>query len=146
MKEYSKAQLAYLAGMIDGEGAVTLTKTSSESELRLPRLGVASTSKELVEYLENTFGGTISSKKTYEDHHKKSFCWMARYNKCLELLKAVLPYLRENSKKRRARLLVNHYKDITPRNGKYTDKQKERKLKFQKHFFHPDQFQNWNQS
>ncbi len=128
---------AYTAGIIDGEGTITLTKTHSHNEFRYPVLSITSTTYSFLEYLKSHFGGTIVSNKVYERNHKPSWHWTLVGNKVLDLLPKVMPYMLEPSKKYRANLIVNEYKKLTPRNGKYTDNMKLLKKDFEYRFFHP---------
>ncbi|WP_240050867.1 hypothetical protein [Metabacillus litoralis] len=66
-------EVAYLAGIIDGEGSITLTKIH-KNENRRPCITIASTDIELLSYTHSLTGGVISSKKNYNpDKHKDSF-------------------------------------------------------------------------
>ena len=128
---------AYLAGLIDGEGTVTLTKERSYSKFRAPVVSMASTSIELIDIFIQHYGGTRCSKKKYKEHHKDSYTWRLSNNKALILLNDILPYMLEPSKVYRAKLLLSKYSELTSRNGKYTDNQALRKLEFEHLFFHP---------
>ena len=128
---------AYTAGIIDGEGTITLTKTHSNNEFRYPVLSVTSTTYSFLEYLKSHFGGTIVSNKVYKENHKQSWHWTLVGNKVLNLLPKILPYMLEPSKVYRANLLVSEYNKLTPRNGKYTDEMKSSKRDFEYRFFHP---------
>jgi hypothetical protein len=55
-------EAAYLTGIIDGEGAITLTRMH-ENEHRRPCISVASTDRELLEYLQDLTKGHISKKR-----------------------------------------------------------------------------------
>ncbi|NUH86154.1 hypothetical protein HUN92_21085 [Bacillus firmus] len=66
-------EAAYNAGIIDGEGTITLTRMHA-SEHRRPCITIASTDKELLVYLHTLTGGTIINKKNYKPGiHKNSF-------------------------------------------------------------------------
>jgi len=59
----SPEEKAYIAGIIDGEGSIMLTKFHS-NQFPAPCVTVASTSYELLEWIKNRTGiGTIKSKK-----------------------------------------------------------------------------------
>lgn len=128
----------YIAGIIDGEGTVTLIKnspTNKPNENRTLSITVASTSLELLKYLKQKCGGSISSKKIYKKHHKKSWHWGLGVNASLKLLKHVFPYLKEKEKIRRADLILKNYKKLTPRNGKYTPEISKARKEFVMEFF-----------
>ena len=50
--------LAYTAGLFDGEGSITLTRTK-RTRFRSPQVSVASCDREVLEWLRITFGGSI---------------------------------------------------------------------------------------
>lgn len=127
--------LAYAAGLVDGEGTVVLTK--HKSKFRSPHVSVASTTRELLEWLLLNFGGLISSKKVYKPHHKKSYAWCVHYDTAVGFLTLVAPFMKEPEKVRRAQLILQGYKGVTKRNGKYTQEELAAKLNFEDQFFHP---------
>ena len=63
---------AYVAGLIDGEGTITLTKINSNKKFRYPVLSLTSTTYSFLEYLKSNFGGTICPNKVYKDNHRPS--------------------------------------------------------------------------
>jgi hypothetical protein len=78
-------EAAYLAGIIDGEGTITLTRMH-EKEHRRPCITIASTDIELLTYLQKLTEGTINNKKNYNpDRHKDSYYYyLCKYSKrCL---------------------------------------------------------------
>ena len=125
---------AYAAALLDGEGSVLLTR-EQPNEHRSPAVCVPSTTYALLAFLKCEFGGTISSKKTYQKHHKQSWHWSLRQDKAIGFLCLVLPYMKEPEKIRRAKMLVLRYKTITPRNGRYSGFQLVRKKQFEDEFF-----------
>jgi hypothetical protein len=124
---------AYTAGLIDGEGSITLPKYK---EFRYPMVSVSSTTYGLVSFLKKRYGGCISQKKKKaKSHHKTGYAWAVQRDAALEVLTKVSEYLREPEKKRRAKLILRYYKNLTPRNGKYTEQMRTAKQKFEKKFF-----------
>ena len=124
----------YIAGIIDGEGSICLTKQKA-NEFRSPTITVASTTYELVTYLQRLIGGSISNKKIYKENHKPSFQWNIKTNKTIELLTEIKDFLLVPEKQYRANLIVNEYKKVTSRNGKYTEEKLQLKKDFEKRFF-----------
>lgn len=115
---------AYLAGLIDGEGTIRLDKnyTSSNPDLfGIPVLTISSTTVEIMEWLKTTYGGCVSSKKSYQSHHLASYVWKVEYRRCIEILSTILPLLLVPEKIHRAKLLVREYPNLTKRNGKYSE-------------------------
>lgn len=126
--------LIYTAGIIDGEGSVLLNRVHSNCN-RSPVVSVASTTKEILDFLKECFGGTIVSKKVYRETHKSSWEWRLGTNASIELLTQVEPFLLEPKKRARAHHIVQNYKRVTRPNGRYTPEQMEEKLKFEEDFF-----------
>lgn len=130
MEEYIKS---YCAGLIDGEGTITLTKVNGK--YRFPTIQVASTTIELLNELKLHYGGVISSKKTYQPHHKPSYHWTLTNQKAMTMIMDILPYLREPKKRERGQYLIENYDKSVKRNGKYTEDDKLYKLEFETGFF-----------
>jgi hypothetical protein len=123
---------AYAAGLIDGEGTVTLMK-QARAQRRSPVISVSSTTKELVDFMKSNFGGHIVTLKPTQ--FKQAYHWQCSHNTALACLEQVAPFLREPEKKRRAELLLSRYKSVTPRNGKYSDELETEKQAFELEFF-----------
>lgn len=126
---------AYIAGIIDGEGSIMLLKFHN-NQFPAPCISISSTTLELLEWLKNkTRVGTIKEKKNYcLEKHKNSFTYIVKYNDAIDLLEKIEPYLVIESKKKRARLIIDVYKRVTPRNGRYSKEMLESKEKFYNDF------------
>ena len=115
-----KVDAAYIAGLIDGEGTVTLTR-KHKNEYRQLCISISSTEKYLLKYVLDTTGvGKITNKKTSLAKHSASFAYAVYNRQALRLLHKVAPYLK-TYKKKRADLILNNYLNLTPRNGKYNE-------------------------
>lgn len=126
---------AYTAGLVDGEGTVTLTRKYGRSPYRIPTVSITSTSRELLDFLIEEYGGLICNISKSKQHHKRCWIWAVRCDRALEMLDRILPYMKERDKIARAQFLLEHYKSVTPRNGKYTEEQRTAKLNFEIDFF-----------
>lgn len=131
-----KWEAAYLAGIIDGEGSITLTRIHT-NEHRRPCITIASTDKELLIYIQSLTGGTINDKKNYKPNmHKDSFTLnIKKKESVLFILECISPYLRVDKKRKRALWILDHYEKVTLRNGKYSPELLKKKLLFEKSFF-----------
>jgi hypothetical protein len=129
-------ETAYIAGIIDGEGSISLTRMN-EREHRRPSISIASTDKELLIYIQSLSGGTINIKKNYNpDKHKDSFTLNIKNKEAvISLLRHISPYLRVEKKRNRAQWILKKYEEVTPRNGKYNLESLEKKLAFEESFF-----------
>lgn len=124
----------YTAGLIDGEGTITLTR-SKPTENRAPVVSVSSTTYEFMAYLKAGYGGSICRHKTYREHHKQSWFWSVRGVAAIELLEQVAMFLLEPAKKRRAEMILLEYQQVTKRNGKYNELERRMKEDFERRFF-----------
>lgn len=134
IREFSETEAAYIAGIIDGEGTITLTRTH-RGEGRRPVVSVSSTELPLLEYIRSIIGaGRITGKVTARSHHSPSFAYVISSRGALALLTRVSGYLR-TYKLQRCRLLLDQYLAVTPRTGRYTPAQREAKELFEARFF-----------
>jgi hypothetical protein len=123
-----------VAGIIDGEGTITLTRTH-RGESRRPVVSISSTELPLLQYIRSIVGaGRITGKITARDHHSPSFTYVISSRQALALLDQVSVHLR-TYKLQRCRLLLDEYLAVTPRNGRYTSAQRAAKALFEKRFF-----------
>jgi len=88
------ADLAYLAGIIDGEGCISLSKSHKNDRYyyRL-QLTITNTSAELKQWLEDKFGGRIRTSYARSNNRSDILHWTVSGNQCQWLLRQVLPYL-----------------------------------------------------
>jgi hypothetical protein len=119
-------EAAYTAGIIDGEGSISLTK-NRKSRWPSPQVSVSSNDRELLEWLRERFGGSIIIKKPRQLTHSVSYNWKLTDRRALLLLQLVYPYLVILRKKIRAELLLTSYLECTPRNGRYSKDNIEKK-------------------
>jgi len=125
---------AYIAGIIDGEGTITLTRTH-RGENRRPLLTISSTESALLLYVQSAIGlGRITNKACAREHHTPSFTYVISSRQALAVLSQVAQYLR-TYKASRARLLLDEYTSVTPRNGRYTPEQRTARQQFEARFF-----------
>lgn len=131
-----KWEASYIAGIIDGEGSITLTRMH-ENEFRRPLVSIASTDKDLLIYLKTLTGGLITNKKNYKpEKHKNSFTLSIKKKEdVFKTLIYITPFLKIQQKKKRAEWILEQYDQVTPRNGKYSVDLLEAKFLFEKHFF-----------
>lgn len=129
-------EAAYVAGIIDGEGSISLTRMQ-ENEHRRPCITIASTDLKLLIYIQTLTNGVITKKKNYNPQkHKNSFTLsIKKKDEVLRILQDVSPFLRIDKKRKRAEWLINNYDLVTPRNGKYTLELLRMKKSFEDSFF-----------
>ncbi len=124
---------AYIAGLVDGEGTITLVRRH-RNENRQLEISVASTEFELLDYLLETIGaGRISRKRMIAHHHTPSGVYAISNRQALALLQQIYQYLR-SYKRSRASLILKRYVALTPRNGYYTDELRKQRAVFEARF------------
>lgn len=134
-----KVTLDYVAGIIDGEGTITLSRLHRTDKWRTPVVSVSSTTIEILNALVAAFGGHICTHKTYKQHHLPNFSWRVSGRKAVDACTQLKTRLLVPSKRCRAELIATKYVDCTIRNGKYTAAQTRKKQQFERAFFHPSE-------
>lgn len=127
----------YIAGLLDGEGTITLSRIHSANTFRTPVVSCSSTTIEFLELLKSYYGGNISKQKVYQSHHKQSWSWKARYHAAIKVCDDMKILMLDPSKIYRAKLISEQYPLVTNRNGKYSEEQRLAKHSFEDQFFHP---------
>ena len=134
VRKLTLQEASYLAGLIDGEGTITLSRKERNAE-RTAVVSIANTELCLLEYpLEVIGAGRISSKKTLKANHSPSFTYQISGRQAVALIEQIAPFLR-SYKRERALLILKDYVRLTLRNGRYTQIQLEERNKFVECFF-----------
>jgi hypothetical protein len=121
VKVLSEADAAYIAGLIDGEGTITLTR-KHRNENRQLCVSISNTERVLLEFVLKTVGaGKITGKRTTQPHHTPSYTYSIYNRQALSLVGQLSPFLR-SYKSKRAAIIERDYVALTPRNGKYNEK------------------------
>jgi hypothetical protein len=99
-KTYTVAQLAYMAGIIDGEGSLVIGNYSSNKKTGAihyhTALEINKTDEGLIHWLHHTFGGNIvnyTAKQTPKNSRQAVFRWIANGDRLTHICEEVLPYL-----------------------------------------------------
>ena len=96
---------AYVAGLVDGEGTITLT-AHHKSERRRLVVSISNTDLSLLEFVKATVGaGRITRKRTYSERHSPSFTYAVTNRQALDLLSQIANYLK-TYRAQRARMRV----------------------------------------
>ena len=124
------ADAAYIGGLIDGEGTITLSRRHA-CENRQLVVSISSTEKPILAYVLSKVGaGKITSKRIARTHHSPSFTYSIANRQALDLIGQVAPYLR-SYKKKRAFHILRDYVRLTPRNGKYSEQVRLERTEFE---------------
>jgi len=118
LKEWPETTKAYLAGIIDGEGTITICnqkwkrKYSSGVSTR-PMVAISNTDYGLLKYLNNLNVGGVSYDRRQHEGWKQSFQWsVSSHLGCLSILRTILPYL--VIKKKRAEEVIKYIEEKHP--------------------------------
>lgn len=98
--------LAYLAGLIDGEGCISIFQRSDSNSLKAT-LTIAMTDRAPLDWASETFGAKVYEKRVTgaaENGWKQCYVWLVSTQKAAEILRNVLPFLKV--KREQAALLV----------------------------------------
>jgi hypothetical protein len=91
IRRLSETEAAYVAGIVDGEGTITLTRAHRDG--RRPVVSISSTELSLLQYIQSIVGaGRITGKVTARRHHSPSFAYVVSSRKALALLAQISPY------------------------------------------------------
>lgn len=103
MKKLSKTDAAYLAGIIDGEGTVFVSRTDSSKSAKACKRGfayrsglaVSMTNRSIVLWMKRITGiGKISGVRRHKKNHKPGFRWSVWSKQASTLLLLLYPYLK----------------------------------------------------
>jgi len=129
----TQSDAAYLAGLIDGEGTIALSRRHARENRQLV-VTISSTERVLVDWvLLATRAGKITSKKPAATHHAPGLTYVIANRQALALLQQVMPFLK-SYKVHRARLVLDQYVKLTPRNGKYDLRTRNARTEFERQF------------
>lgn len=99
-KSYTIAELAYLAGIIDGEGSLTIGNYSSNKKSGVlhyqTTLQINNTDEGLIQWIHKTFGGNIvhyTAKQTPKNSRMAVFRWIANGERLTHICELILPYV-----------------------------------------------------
>ena len=92
---------AYLAGLIDGEGYIGITrhrnKTGQRQAFHLSQLKISNNCREILEELKAEFRGSISLNSNRPRHIqslRENWQYMVTAKQCVKLLELIRPFLR----------------------------------------------------
>jgi len=123
----------YLAGLIDGEGTITLSRRNLNKHRALV-VTVSNTEMSILKHVLKITGvGKITNKRITKANHTPSFTYQVANRQALDILKQTVDHLR-SYKADRARLAIQDYTRLTPRNGRYSPAQLQEQTQFDEKF------------
>lgn len=94
-----KTDLAYIAGIVDGEGSLYIYKKFAGNPRALTKkhfrcaLKITNTDTRLIDWLKSRLGGTVSGWQSGIPHRKKVFHLNIEGPKLLDIIPAILPFM-----------------------------------------------------
>jgi hypothetical protein len=104
----SPVDAAYIAGLVDGEGTITLSRRHAGDGRQLV-ISISSTERPILNFARETIGaGKITSKKSAKAHHAPAFTYAIGNRQALNLLIQIQPspLLQAAPSRSRVRLLL----------------------------------------
>jgi len=94
----TKEKIAYIAGIIDGEGYVGIKKTNNRTDCRNPqyheKIQVRMIEESAILFLKETLGGNYYKETEHSKYSKRPlYCYQATDKRAAEIIKKVHPYL-----------------------------------------------------
>lgn len=120
MKDKDDLIMAYVAGLIDGDGSISLIREKrANGYIYYPCIQLSNVFEEMVTFLHNTFGGCKKLKSRQQHSKKSQFVWNVRgMESCKNVLTKILPFL--VLKQRQGKKLCNYITNPTEENPETT--------------------------
>jgi len=110
LNKINKTDLAYAAGLFDGEGCVFISNQNHPNSYIL-KVEVNMTDENSIRWLHKTFGGHFNYNKKSNPRQKLQYRWTASGKDMANFIKLTLPFIR--LKKERFELAILYYETIS---------------------------------
>lgn len=120
--ENANINLAYFAGIMDGEGNIRIRHSYSVKDGQKWQIviGVCNTNRKLIDWIVKNFGGRVYS-RTRRINWKKSYEWELSCRKATIVLQLIEPYLL--LKREQARLCIDMQNRLVVGKGKLSEEE-----------------------
>lgn len=82
---------SYLAGLMDGDGILSITKQKSSNLYLI--LALEQCNKPIVEYLHKKYGGSFQTRKPrIEGKHRETYVWTSKHDGARQMINSCKPY------------------------------------------------------
>ncbi len=88
----SSDRIAYLAGIIDGEGCISFGGRLKKKYVTVT-LQITNTNRTLIDWLSENLGGSIYERRDIRPNRKQSWLWSCAGRRATEIIRTVSPYL-----------------------------------------------------
>ena len=114
-----RTDLAYVAGIIDGEGCITITKDKRPTYPGFQlRIQVNMANEWLPAWLRFSFGGSLRE-IVVKENQQRQWAWIIQSNSAMQFLKLVLPYLKIKRSQAELCMEMQRAKDTRRKGGKW---------------------------
>jgi hypothetical protein len=119
--------LAYAAGIVDGEGSITLNKQGGTARVkatlyRVPVIQVSMTAKPVIQFLVDTFNGVIALRPR---NCTDLWEWRASNSRALDIMAMLRPHMMEPNKIARIDFLLSTEFRMEQADRRYNSPEKE---------------------
>jgi hypothetical protein len=127
----------YISGFFDADGHITLS--GQKEKEKTTHVGFTNIDLKLLESIRDFIlydvgiKGVISKRTSKKETHSDCYNLVYRYDSALKV--AFKINSQHYKKKEKIKLVLEKYKSVTPRNGKYTEDMKKMREKFVNEFF-----------
>jgi hypothetical protein len=85
--------LAYIAGIIDGEGSIGFTRQHRGNKRLIPRVLIVNSELSILQFVQRFFGGDIQPMKRAKEHWKPTWQWRLSGTRAVDFLSAIQPWV-----------------------------------------------------
>lgn len=95
-----KNEAAYLAGLIDGEGCISVVRLMKRNHFNyVSRIQISLTNKDVLDWVRDfTKVGTVVPRKSKFANRKMAWLWVVESNRAVRVSKIIQPFLKIKSK------------------------------------------------
>ena len=105
-------EVAYEAGLFDGEGSISVLFSQGRYNTYSLRVGVLMTTRQAVDSLYQKYGGSFYT-QTRPGNRKNAVAWHLSNDQAVEFLVKILPYLKD--KREQAELVISYWPESSKR-------------------------------
>jgi RNA repair pathway DNA polymerase beta family len=110
-------ELAYLAGILDGEGHISIDRTEGAKPTHAPihflQVGITNTDRDLIDNLSTLYGGHVGRTGIRDGHRKDCYRWRLTGPPAAKFLRELHPFLR--IKRRQAEIAIEFAHEMATR-------------------------------
>lgn len=132
--------ISYISGFFDADGSITMCRQRASDPYKTLKIDFTNTKLEILlevqRYLQEEYGLTLSitTKPPRKDTHSVSYVLSTSANRVCYILCQLLQS-EHPMKRHRINTVLKYHNLVVVRNGKYNERQKQRRLAYERLFF-----------